>query len=241
MLVNTQIAYILHKRAYRESSSILDVFTRDYGRVSLMARGCRGKRSKIAGNLLLFTPLVVSWQGKGDMPYLKSIERADLKAPVLKNKALFSAMYINELLVYLLHKHDVHEAIFEHYHHCLFLLEKEKCLELTLRKFESRLLELLGFGLNLHEEADTGEKIMADVMYDYYLEHGPVKSRETSVNRVPKISGACLLALTNEQYQTIADNSQYLAELKQLMRFVIGFHLGNKKLKSRELFRLAGH
>ncbi len=239
-IVNTQIAYILHKRAYRETSSILEVFTKDYGRVSLMARGCRGKRSKIAGNLLLFTPLVVSWQGKGSMPYLKSVERADLKAPVLKNKPLLAAMYINELLVYLLHKDDVHEAIFEHYHHCLYLLEKESSLELTLRKFESRLLELLGFGLNVHVEADTGEAIMADVMYDYYLEHGPVKSRETSVNIVPKISGACLLALANEQYQTIAVSPQYLAELKQLMRFVISFHLGNKKLKSRELFRLAG-
>ncbi len=239
-LVNTQIAYILHKRAYRESSSILEVFTKDYGRVSLMARGCRGKRSKIAGNLLLFTPLVVSWQGKSNLPYLKSVERADLKAPVLKNKSLLSALYINELLVYLLHKDDVHEAIFEHYHHCLYSLEKESSLELTLRKFEAGLLELLGFGLNLHAEADTGEEIMADVMYDYHLEHGPVKSRETSVKMVPQISGACLLALANEQYQTIAVNSQYLAELKQLMRFVISFHLGNKKLKSRELFRLAG-
>ena len=240
-VVNTQIAYILHKRAYRETSSILEVFTKDYGRVSLMARGSRGKRSKIAGNLLLFTPLVVSWQGKGNnLPYLKSVERADLKAPVLKNKSLLSAMYINELLVYLLHKDDVHEAVFEHYHHCLYLLEKENSLELTLRKFETRLLELLGFGLNLHAEADTGEEIMEGAMYDYYLEHGPVKSRETRVNRVPQISGACLLALANEQYQTIALSSQYLAELKQLMRFVISHHLGNKKLKSRELFRLAG-
>ena len=239
-IVNTQIAYILHKRAYRETSSILEVFTKDYGRVSLMARGCRGKRSKVAGNLLLFTPLVVSWQGKGSMPYLKSVERADLKAPVLKNKSLLSAMYINELLVYLLHKDDVNEAIFEHYHHCLYLLEKENSLELTLRKFESRLLELLGFGLNLRAEADTGDEIMADVMYEYHLEHGLVKSRGLSVNMVPQISGACLLALANEEYQTIATSSQYLAELKQLMRYAISFHLGNKKLKSRELFRLAG-
>lgn len=125
-VVNTQIAYLLHKRAYRETSSILEVLTKDYGRVSLMARGCRGARSKIAGNLLLFTPLVISWQGKGSLPYLKSVERADLKAPALKNKALLSAMYINELLMYLLHKNDVHEAVFEHYHHCLYCLEDEK-------------------------------------------------------------------------------------------------------------------
>ena len=176
-IVNTQIAYLLHKRPYRETSSILEVLTKDYGRVSLMARGCRGKRSKIAGNLMLFTPLVVSWQGKGNLPYLKSIERADLKAPVLKSKSLLSAMYINELLMYFLHKHDVHETIFEQYHHCLYVLENNNKIEIALRKFEIKLLELLGFGLSLHAEADTGELILADEMYLYYLEHGPVKCR----------------------------------------------------------------
>ena len=238
-IVNTQIAYILHKRPYRETSSILDVLTKDYGRVSLMARGCRGKRSKIAGNLMLFTPLVVSWQGKGNLPYLKSIERADLKAPVLKNKSLLSAMYVNELLMYFLHKHDVHDAIFEQYHHCLYALENNNNLEIALRKFEIKLLELLGFGLNLHAEADTGELILADEMYHYYLEHGPVKCRDNVVSQ-PRISGSCLLALSNEQFQIIAENTHYLAELKRLMRFVINHHLGNKKLKSRELFKPVG-
>jgi DNA repair protein RecO (recombination protein O) len=315
-IVNTQIAYILHKHAYRETSSILEILTKDYGRVSLMARGCRGKRSKIAGNLMLFTPLVVSWQGKGNLPYLKSIERADLKAPVLKRKSLLSAMYINELLMCFLHKHDVHETIFEQYHHCLYALENNNNIEIALRKFEIKLLELLGFGLSLHVEADTGELIIADEMYLYYLEHGPVKCRDNMsmdgryvarsqeggaimsmdgryVARsqeggaimsmdgrpcsrygsrsqeggaimsmdgrpslrygersqesgaiyavdVPLISGGCLLALSNEQFQIISQNSLYLAELKRLMRFVINHHLGSKVLKSRELFKPLG-
>ena len=239
-IVNTQIAYILHKRPYRETSSILEVLTKDYGRVSLMARGCRGKRSKIAGNLMLFTPLVVSWQGKGNLPYLKSVERADLKAPVLKNKSLLSAMYINELLMYFLHKYDVHDAIFEQYHHCLYALENSNNLEIALRKFEIQLLELLGFGLNLHAEADTGELILADEMYHYYVEHGPVKSRDSNAVNVPQISGSCLLALSTEQFQIIAENKLYLTEIKRLMRLVINHHLGNKKLKSRELFKPVG-
>ena len=243
-VVNTQIAYLLHKRAYRETSSILEVLTKDYGRVSLMARGCRGARSKIAGNLLLFTPLVISWQGKGSLPYLKSVERADLKAPVLKNKALLSAMYINELLMYLLHKNDVHEAVFEHYHHCLYCLEDEKKLEIALRQFEIKLLELLGFGLNVLTEADTGAAIDADAQYLYHLEHGPVLHRDavsaTDATNKLQISGSCLLALADESYQALSGNAQHLAELKRLMRSVIGFHLGGKKLKSRELFRPVG-
>ena len=165
-VVNTQIAYLLHKRAYRETSSILEVLTKDYGRLSLMARGTRGARSKIAGNLMLFTPLVISWQGKGTLPYIKSIERADLKAPALKNKSLLSAMYINELLMYMLHKDDVHEDVFEHYHRFLYRLEAENKLEITLREFEIKLLEMLGFGLNLSSEADTGEVFQVDEIYN---------------------------------------------------------------------------
>ena len=153
---------------------------------------------------------------------------------------MLSAIYINELLVYLLHKDDVHEAIFERYHDCLYSLEKESNLELTLRIFEASLLELLGFGLSLHTEADTGEQVVAGTMYDYHIEHGPVRSRDGSVSGVPRISGDCLIALANDQYPLIAMNAGYLAELKQLMRCVISHHLGNKKLKSRELFRLAG-
>ena len=239
-LVNTQVAYILHKRAYRETSSILEVLTKDYGRVALMARGCRGPRSKTAGNLLLFTPLLISWQGRGNLPYLKSVERADLKAPVLKSKSLLSAMYINELLMYLLHKDDVHEAVFEHYHHCLYALENEKNLEITLRQFEIKLLELLGFGLNVCTEADTGKVIVADAQYHYHLEHGPVLCRDAGTTSNLQISGNCLLALASESYQELSENAQYLAELKRLMRFVINHHLGHKKLKSRELFRPVG-
>ena len=239
-VVNTQVAYILHKRAYRETSSILEIITKDHGRVALMARGSRGAKSKIAGSLLLFSPLLVSWQGKGSLPYLKSVERADLKAPSLKNKSLLSAMYINELLMYLLHKDDVHEAIFEHYHHCLYALEDQAKLEITLRKFEIKLLELLGFGLNLHAEADTGQPLRTDAMYYYYLEHGPVLCNDSKVDSVPKISGEILIALANDSFQLISEDQQALLELKHLMRFVINHHLGNKKLNSRALFRPIG-
>jgi recombinational DNA repair protein (RecF pathway) len=101
----------------------------------------------------------------------------------------------------------------------------------------------LGFGLNLHAEADTGELILADEMYHYYLEHGPVKNRRDNrdnVVSVPQISGNCLLAMSSGQFQIIAENAHYLAELKRLMRFVINHHLGSKKLKSRELFKPVG-
>ena len=239
-IVNTQIAYILHKRSYRETSSILDVLTKDYGRVSLMARGSRGSRSKLAGNLLLFTPLMVSWQGKGDLPYLKSAERADLKAPALKGKSLFSGMYINELMIYLLHKNDVHEDLFEDYHHCLYALEDHAEMEISLREFELRLLETLGFALNLTTEANTGKPLSATQQYYYHVEHGAVLGGDAVLRDVPRISGECLLALAHGGYRDIAVNPLFLNELKHLMRYVINFHLGHKKLKSREMFKPLG-
>lgn len=240
-IVNTQVAYLLHKRSYRETSSILEVLTKDFGRISLMARASRGSRSRMSGSLLQFTPLVISWQGKGNLPNLKSAERADIKAPVLKKRALLVAMYINELLVHLLHKHDVHEDVFEHYHHTLYQLQDEgDNLEIVLRRFEIKLLELLGFGLSLEHEADTGKKIKAGSVYEYHLEHGPVMSAGNdtwSEAHQPRISGHCLLALSEGRYREIAADPDFLSELKRLMRFIIAHHLGNRKLKSRELFR----
>lgn len=113
-----------------------------------------------------------------------------------------------------------------------------------MRQFEIKLLELLGFGLNVLTEADTGAAIDADAQYLYHLEHGPVLYRDTvsatdATNKL-QISGSCLLALADESYQALSGNAQHLAELKRLMRSVIGFHLGGKKLKSRELFRPVG-
>lgn len=239
--VNAQIAYILHKRSYRETSSIIDVLTKNHGRISLMARGVRGAKSKLAANFLLFTPLVISWHGKGELPYLKSIERADLKPPVLKQKALLSAMYINELLSYLLHKNDVHEHIFEHYHTSIYALEDSSVLEITLRRFETGLLSMLGFGVNVEADAETGEAIKTGVSYRYFIEHGPVMCRDDSAfdQQIdhPRVSGECLRLLAAENYSQIAASRQYSTELKQLMRYIINYHLDGRRLKSRDMFR----
>jgi DNA repair protein RecO (recombination protein O) len=97
-------------------------------------------------------------------------------------------------------------------------------------------------GLNVLVEADTGACIDADAQYLYHLEYGPVLFRglrdsENVHSGAVQISGACLLLIADESYQSLSANPQFLAELKQLMRYLIAFHLGNKKLKSRELFK----
>jgi len=234
MLVNTQIAYILHKRPYRETSQILDVFTRAYGRISLLSKGSRSPKAKISGVLQLFRPLVISWQGRGELALLRSVDMADIRPPKLVAKSLLSAMYTNELLVYLLHRNDIHENVFDYYHTCLYSLQETADIELVLRLFEKNLLKALGFGLNLAIDADNGQPIESDRYYVYHFEHGPVQcagSRSSTSN--PVLLGESLLAFE----QNKLDSSQQCAQIKSLMRYVLRHHLGGKQLRSRELFR----
>jgi len=233
MRVTTQAAYILHKRAYRETSQILEVFTRDHGRISLLSKGSRASRSKTSGVLQLFQPLLISWQGRGDLPYLSSVEMSGCKPPGLKGKSLLSAIYINELLVYLLHKNDVNENIFDSYHAVLFALQSSPQIEQELRLFERDLLQHLGFGMNLECDADTGIVLDKNTLYAYHFEHGPVSTVTGQSLACPVISGDSLLSFN----RGVLQNSQQRTEIKMLMRYVLSHHLGGKKLKSRDLFR----
>jgi DNA repair protein RecO (recombination protein O) len=234
MRVETQVAYILHKRPYRDTSQILDVFTRNHGRISLMSRGSKNPKARVAGLLQIFRPLLVSWRGRGDLCFLNSVEVAELKLPGLSGKSLKSAMYVNELLVYMLHKNDVHADVFDMYHECLYALKEEASIERTLRIFEKQLLQQLGFGLNLLTDADTDEPVEKHNQYAYHFEHGPVlchKNYTSSFN--PVLSGESLIAYERSQLKS----RHHFAEIKTLMRYVLNGHLGQKKLKSRDLFR----
>jgi DNA repair protein RecO (recombination protein O) len=233
MRVDTQLVYILHKRAYRETSQILEIFSHDHGRLCLMSRASRGAKSRTAGTLQLFRPLLVSWQGKGEMPNLVAVDSADIKPAVLAGKALLSAMYLNELLMHLLHRNDIHPALFACYHDTLYALGMAEDIEIVLRQFEKQLLLELGFALNLSTDADSGEAVRADRSYVFHHEHGPVQCASNHrAGNIPLVSGASLLAFESNQL-----GPAHMPEIKQLMRFVLQQHLGHKRLKSRELFR----
>ena len=233
MHVNTEPAYILHKRPYRETSQSLEVFSRNHGRLPLMSKGSRGPRSRSGGLLQPFRPLLLSWYGRGEMPSLRTADIADVQPPKLSGKALLSAMYLNELLMLLLHRCDVYEVLFTQYHEALYALARASLMEVELRHFEKKLLEQLGFGLNLAYDADSGEALRPDCYYAYHFEHGPVQCRPDQQGRSPVLSGQSLLAFDAGQLKSADD----VAEVKKLMRFVINSHLGSRKLKSRELFR----
>ncbi len=198
-----------------------------------MSRGSRGPRSRINGILQPFRPLLLSWYGRGDMPSLRGVDAADVRPPALKGKAMMSGMYLNELLVRLLHRNDIHQDLFGEYHESLYAMQDTGQLETILRYFEKNLLEQLGFGLNLDHDADSGAPVGTDRYYAYHLEHGPVQCQPGSNSQVPVLAGCSLLDFT----AGTLDSPESIADIKRLMRYVIQHHLGSHRLKSRELFR----
>ena len=234
MRVQDQTAYILHHRAYRDTSQILELFSLDYGRISVVSKGSRGAKSKTKGVLQPFIPLLVSWVGKGEMPTLTASESINHTRLSLQGNALPSAFYMNELLMKLLHKHDVHEDIYCLYKNTLQMLQDVDSLEVTLRIFEKKLLQLLGFGLNLIGETETGEPVKSDNNYRYFVEHGPVCADPLEKDTGSLlIKGSSLIAFENESL----NSPEILKEIKSLMRYVLSYYMDGKPIKSRELFR----
>jgi len=234
MRVQDQPAYILHHRAFRDTSQILEVITPDHGRFSVMSRGSRGAKSRLKSVLQPFRPLLIGWSGKGEMPTLTSAEAQAVKSLTLTGNALPSAFYVNEIIIKLLHKHDVHERVFQLYESIIRLLADKNEVEPVLRLFEKQLLEELGFGLNLSVNAETGSSILADEEYAYYLEHGPVSlSAVKDESYILKLHGKSLLDLDSNSL----DTEQSLRDAKRLMRSILHYYLEGKPIKSRELFR----
>ena len=228
--VQLEPGYLLHQRPYRESSALLEVFTEAQGRVGLVARGVRSARSKQRGELQPFRALRFSWQARGELGTLTGIEADGVTTP-LQGEALYSGFYLNELLVRLLVRHDPHPQLFVAYRHSLDALMQGETVEPVLRLFERCLLQEAGYGLQLEFEAETGEVLHADALYDYHLESGPV-SVDKGVTDGFIFRGASLLAMARGELS----QPEVLQDAKRLMRAALKLYLGDKPLKSRELF-----
>lgn len=234
MRVENQPAYILHQRPFRDTSQILEVFTKDYGRLSIMSRGSRGKKSRLKSVLQPFRSLVVGWSGRGEMPTLISAEPATQTSVFFQGKPLTCALYINELLMYLTYKHDAHPVLFSQYHQTINSLFEVDTLEQELRLFELNLLDNLGVLVDLSHDINTGESLKESSEYYFQIEQGLIEfTGDTKPRGVAILSGESLLAISERCF----DKPKTLKEAKVLMRFVINHYLGGKTLKSRELFR----
>lgn len=241
MRVELEKAYVVHSRPFRDTSLIVEFITPDYGRVSAVVRGVRsaGKAARAKRGLLQpFVPLLIGWTGKNDLKTATHIESAEVARQLqgLQGPRLFSALYVNELMVRLLPRSEENPALFALYEWVLAHLGSDLPIDIGLRQFELRLLDNLGFGIDFSVEAETGEPLQARLLYSYQPDHGfsrcsaaqqPLAGRAAS----NLFNGSDLQALAAEQF-----NETTRKAAKRLCRLAIEARLGGKPLKSRELF-----
>lgn len=231
--VDAQPAYVLHTYPFRETSLIAEVFSRDFGRIALLARGARRPRSALRGLLMAFQPLELGWAGKGEVPNLMKAEWLGGQ-PLLKGRALFCGFYLNELLLHLLPREDAHERLFACYAEMLQSLAADPeggVREADLRRFEKALLQELGYGLTLHMDSE-GRPVEPQASYIYRIEHGAV--RQAPGAPLPQaVSGKTLLDLAADDF----GDARTRAEAKQLMRALMAHYLGGAELETRKIFR----
>ena len=222
-------AYILHHRPYRETSVIFDLMTENHGRIAVIARGVRQARSKWKSLLQSFTPLLISFQGRGELQFLNQAESAGL--PIrLHGAALLSGLYLNEILTRLLQKHDPHPGLYTIYEKTLLELQGCELDPKHLRLFEKKMLEELGYGLQLMHEVD-GSAIKADALYRFHPELGFSLAQESiAVGSI--FTGLSLLDLRAEVFSDVTS----LRDAKRLMRLALLPLLGHHKIHSRRLF-----
>ena len=234
MRVDLQPAYILHSRPYRDSSAIVEALTAEHGRMSLVARGAR-RRTRGGSNAALlqsFTPLLLSFTGRGELKTLTASESAGA-AKTLRGERLFSGMYVNELLMRLLHRHDPHPALFAAYGSTLDALAVAPQVETVLRRFEFTLLEELGYGFDLHVDGHSGEAVCAEHWYHFHSDYGLVARGDNLDPQRPAFIGADLLAIAAGDF-----TGEVRLTAKRLLRQVLATHLGDAPLRSRDLFRV---
>lgn len=223
-----QPGFVLHSYPHKETSLIVDVFTRDYGRVALIAKGAKRPHSKLRGVLQTFQPLSVGWVGRSEVRTLTSAEWIGGLLP-LEKSALLSGFYLNELLVKLLARDDPHPALFDHYIATLNQLGHGEPVPIVLRKFERALLKETGVGGDFSKCTSTGGPVEAEQIYVVDPERGPRPAHPS--DNSPQISGKTLLDMEREDY---TDNTTQ-TQSKFLMRFLLAHHLGGAPLNTRQI------
>lgn len=224
-------AFVLHRRPWRETSFLVELLTADMGRVGAVARGATGRRGSWKACLQPFRPLLVSLGGKGDLLTVVNAEEQGLAAQ-LTGERLYCGLYVNEILLRLLARHDAHPTLFQAYADTLADLPRATYPAVVLRYFELHLLAELGFGLELECEAESGQAVQSQYFYDYDPESGLRQVTPRQGGR-PFFTGAGLLALARGDLS----DGQHRREARLLLQRALAPHLGQRPLVSRQLMR----
>lgn len=228
--VSLSPGYVLHQRSWRETSRIVEVWSRDHGRLGLVARGVRRPRSPYRSLLQPFTPLLLSWTQRGELGNLTGLE-ASGPAGLLQGRALMAGFYLNELLLRLLPRQDPHPVLYARYSTALQGLAGGRTAA-VLRVFEKHLLSAMGYGLLLTHTVPGDTAVEAGGRYRYEMDSGPVPATDRVVPGM-LISGRALLALHHEAL----DDADDLRAVKRLLRAALERHLDGRALKTSGVMR----
>ena len=240
MRVFNQRAFTLISRPYSETSSIVEVFTKDYGRIGLMAKGAKRIKSKVKGVLQPFQPVLLSWTGKGEVPTLTSaeidLEKINLFRHDVSGDRLVCAFYCNELLMSVIHRHDPHPKLFAIYQDTVLQMgieDSEVSLANNLRNFEQSIMKEAGYEVSFLTESD-GKTLIEDHSY-YSFQAGQGFVRET-VDSPNNVKGVVIKSLYGANHAP--SDPDIASEAKRLMRRILVQTMGKRNIVSRELFSL---
>lgn len=227
MRVDWQPAIVLHKRAYRETSLLLDVLTQDYGIVSLIARGVTGSKKHILRTQLqALQHLKLCYQLKAELAYLNQAEY--LSAPLmLSGERAMAGLYLNELVLKLCPRQDADPELFDMLLQARNLLETEQHLAWLVRRFERDLLIHLGYIAPWTFTA-KGTSVDAESYYRVHAELGviPAMANEPGVLRGQDILDFCEDRLPSKSSMPI---------WRSIMHQVINQHIGNTQPRSWQM------
>jgi len=228
--IDDEPAFVLHSHAFKETSLLVEVLSRNHGRVAMVARGARRPRAALRGLLIAFQPLDLGWFGQAEV---RTLAKAEWQGgqPLLGGQAMLCGYYVNELLLKLLPRDDPHPSLFDAYQVALRGLSLGPPYQIVLRRFEVALLRELGYGLTLDVAAETGAAIIPDLNYAYIIERGPVPC-EDGANQGIVVPGRVLLNMAADDWS----HPETLSHGKALMRYLIQHYLGNQTLQSRRVF-----
>jgi len=238
--IEHQAAYILNRRAHQESSLILDVFSIQYGRLSIIAKGAMRSKKQWSALLQVFQPLLLSWSGRSSLKTLIAVE-APSSAHSLVYERLFCAYYLNEILLKLLPELESNAVIFVAYADALQSLNDRTIqMELVLRSFEIELLTELGFAPDFMFDVH-GNLILEGQVYILKPQNGFERVNAWAQQAI-LFDGETLISLQKREFHQSASFSSeisrtnFFRQSKVLMRLLLNHALGGRKIKSRELF-----
>lgn len=228
--MNQVTGQVLHRRPYRETSYIVDFFTREYGKVSAVCKGVRGSKNDKKSLLQPFQPLTLNLFGRHELKNLSTVESAGSMFR-LQGERLFSALYMNEVLNRTLLPEVQYQTLYDIYVASLLRLASDEALEPILREFELQLLEELGYGSNLQQDWQTGEALQPQAYYTFVVQQGlqQLSAKDSTQN--------CFSTEDLNKVYKYQWDKQSLRCAKVICRLALHPLLGDKPLKSRELFQ----